>query len=244
MFRFYTPIILVQIFCLYLAYKRNEQQKWFWIIIFFPFIGSLIYLYDTFYSRKNLENLTEEVKSSLSNNYKIKKLEREIVFSDTVSKRIELADEYMRCDDYSKAAKLYESCLEGIYENDTELLMKLIRVNFYLENYEEVIKYGEEISEDKSFKNSDEKVAFAWAYYRQGNSERADSIFQELDVGFSNYNQRMEYAKYLKETGNDELASEKFQELIAEIDSMNNYERKLKRKVLRQIKNEYTKMNS
>ncbi len=74
MFRFYTPIILLQAFCLYHAYKRNEEQKWFWIILIFPAIGCLIYLYHTFYSKENIEDLTEGVKTSFINNYKIDKL--------------------------------------------------------------------------------------------------------------------------------------------------------------------------
>jgi len=242
MFRFYTPILLMQVFCLYLAYKRNEQQKWFWIIIIFPFIGSLIYLFDTFYSRRNVENLTEGVKTSLITNYKLEKMEREITFSNTVTKRIALADEYLKYNSYQRATELYESCLEGIYKNDTALLMKLIQVNFHLNDYDKVIKYGEEISDESTFKNSDEKVALAWAYYEVGNITKADAVFEELDVRFSNYNHRLEYAKYLREVGREELAEEKLYRLISEIESMDNYERKLKKKIFKQIKNEYSKV--
>lgn len=240
----YTPIVLIQMFCLYLAYKRNEHQKWFWIIIFFPAIGSIIYLFDTFYSRRNVESLAEGVKGGFINNYKIQKLEREIVFSNTVSKRIELADEYLRNDNYLKAAEIYESCLEGIYKNDTELLLKLIRVNFYLQNYQKVIEHGNVIVGDKSFKNSNEKAAFAWSFYEIGDNDKAGAIFRELDVRFSNYNQRLEYAKYLKVSGNAVLAKDKLQNLIAEIESMDNHERNLKRRIFKQIKSEYSKINT
>jgi hypothetical protein len=119
-------------------------------------------------------------------------LEREIAFSDTVLKRIELADEYMRIHNYAKAAPLYESCLEGIFKNDTQLLMKLIRVNYQIQDFQKVIEHGNEITDDGYFKNSDEKAAFAWSYHEVGDNEKANAIFQELDVRFSNYKQRFE----------------------------------------------------
>ena len=95
MLRFYTPILILQIFCLYHAYKSNSQQKWYWLIIFFPFFGSLLYLFDTFYTRGNIRSLTEGVKGMMNSNYRLEQLERELKFSDNVSNRVNLADAYI-----------------------------------------------------------------------------------------------------------------------------------------------------
>ena len=43
MFRFYTPILILQVFCLYHAYKNKSENWWYFLILMFPLIGSLIY---------------------------------------------------------------------------------------------------------------------------------------------------------------------------------------------------------
>lgn len=243
MLRFYTPILILQLLCLYFAYKRNEEQKWFWLIIIFPLFGSLIYLFDTFYSKKKIETLAEQVTNGLKSNSKIKQLEKQLDFSDTVATRIRLGDEYFKIGEYQKAADLLESCVHGIYKNDSGLVRKLIQANFELKNYTSVIEYGEKILGDIAFKNSDEKVALAWAYFREGNTERADILFQELDSRFTNYEQRLEYALYLKESGRGKQAKNKLHQLLTEIESMEGEERKWKRSIYNYIKNEHASIH-
>lgn len=236
MIRFYTPIILLQAFCIYHAYTRKEEQRWFWIILIFPFIGSLIYLYHTFYNRRNIEGLTESVKSSFVTNYKIDKLEKAVAFSNSVTNRILLADEHLLNGNYERAASLYESCLNGMYKDDSNLLMKLVKVNYLKKDYDQVINYGIKISDKAIFNKSDEKVALAWAFHSKDRNEEALELFEEMDTRFSNYTQRLEFAKYLQQTTRLDLAIEKVETLIGEIDMMDNYEKKLIKKTYRQIK--------
>jgi hypothetical protein len=240
MIRFYTPILILQIFCVYHAFKKNNEQRWIWIILFFPFFGSLIYLYQTFYSKRNLEVLKEGVKANLNSNYKIDKLEKEIKFSDTVFNRISLADEHLLIGNYNRAYELYKSCLEGIYKDDVDLLLKLVKVNYFNKNYDKVIFYGIQIPNDDEFKKTEEKAALAWAYSKKGNHNKANQHFKECDIRFSNYYQRLEYAKYLEQNGEKQNAINMLEELINEIDTMNSYEKKLKRQIYRTIKNYYT----
>jgi len=235
MIRLYTPILLLQVFCLYNAYQRNEQQKWYWIIIMLPFIGSLLYIYHTYYTVENVENLTEGVKENFIENYKINKMEKDLNFTDTVANKMKLADEYFSKGSMEKARLLYESCLEGAYEDDPALLTKLLKISFHEKKYQEVIKYGEKIGNDKKFQMSDEKVGLAWSYFNTSDLEKAGKTFSEMDVRFSNYTQRLQYAKFLVETGKTDLAIEKLQKLITEIDSMDNYEKKSKRDIYRVI---------
>lgn len=240
MFRFYTPILLLQLFCVYHAYTRHEQQKWFWIIMFFPFFGSLFYLYHTFYSRRNIENLAEEVKGTLINDYRTTKLEKELNFSETFANKMKLADEYYQKGAYEKARQLYESCLEGMYKGDTGLLMKLINLNHHLNQHDEIIKYGEQIIDEKTFNQSNEKIILAWAYAKKGLLEKAEKLFKEADIRFSNYEQRLEFAKFLEQEGEMDRAKKKLEELMNEIEAMDPYERRQKKTILRIIQNCYS----
>ena len=95
MFRFITPLLILQVFCIYHVYKNKREYWWVWLIIFFPLIGCIIYVYKNFYSKKNIENLAEEVKSTTNSNYTIAKLEKELEFSDTIENKVKVADEYV-----------------------------------------------------------------------------------------------------------------------------------------------------
>ncbi len=239
MVRFYIPILILQIFCLYQVLKRKEENKWIWIILFFPLIGGVYYLYDTFYSRRNLLHIKEEVKSSLLSNYKIEKLESQVAFSDTFTNKMLLADEYFSIGNYEKAKEIYESCYNGLYEKDTELLMRLLAVHYFIKEYDAVLKYGNKMIQDKSFNNSEEKIYLAWSCYELGKEKEAEEHFQESDIRFTNYSQRLEYALFLEKIGNADKAKEKLEELQAEMDRMDGVGRKRNRRVSKEIQRYY-----
>ncbi len=187
MIRFYPFVIMIQIFCLYHAYTNKTEQKWFWIIVIFPFVGSLFYLYDHFYSRRNLELIKEEVKGSLIQNYSIDKLEQKVKFSQTYANKLELANEHLNIGNLDRAIEIFESCNRGTYRNDVHLNMKLMQSYYLKENHEKVLEYGEPIVGKKEFSNSPAKIALAWSNYRLGRVDDAEKLFSAMDIKFSNY---------------------------------------------------------
>ena len=108
---FYPLELLLQIFCVYHAYKHSSEQKWYWLIIFFPVFGSLIFLYHHFYSKDTVETISEGIKGVVNKNYQTEKLENKLNFSDSVLNKTNLANKYMDIGEYSSAIQLYESCL-------------------------------------------------------------------------------------------------------------------------------------
>jgi hypothetical protein len=84
---YYPLIIGLQAFCIYHAYKNNSEQKWFWLIIFFPLIGCIIYLYHHFYSKENVRTISEGIKETVDKNYQTRKLEDKLNFSDSVQNK-------------------------------------------------------------------------------------------------------------------------------------------------------------
>lgn len=239
MLRFSPLLLLLQAFCLYHAYKNKSDQKWYWLIIILPLIGCIIYLYHHFYSRRNIENLAEGMKTTFISNYKIEKLEQEVKVSDSMSNKIALANEHSALGNYARAIALYESCLEGIFKDDIELLLKLVKNNYLIKNYEATVQYGEQIREQKEFLNSEERLAYAWANYYLEKKEIAEQHFQDMDIRFSNYTHRLEYASFLNMEDRKEEAIEKLLEMLNEIKSMDSYERRSKKGIYKQIRNFY-----
>lgn len=233
---YYSPIAFLQVFCLYHAYTNRCDQKWYWIILFFPLGGGLIYLYHNFYSKRNVDNLMEGVKNTFVPNYKIDRLEKQLTYSNTVSNKIELADEYSAAGNPEKALSLYNSCLNGIHKDDPKLLQKIIVNSYLCQDYKSAIKYGNIVKDSAEFRNSEERIAYAWSYYYDNQIEIAEEHFKGMDARFSNYKHRIEYAIFLDKTNRNAEGKAKLDELLQEIDAMDRYEQKLKREVYRQIK--------
>ena len=236
MFRLYSIVMLIQGFCLYHAYTNKTDQKWYWIIVLFPLIGSMIYLYHHFYSRKNVENVSEGIKATLISNYTLDKLEEKTRFSDTYANKLELSQEHLKVGNYERAREILESCTQGNYKDDPTLQLYLLQAHYQSENYNEAVKFGHRLSGLKEFKNSDAMVAYAWSLFKTEDYDQAEEIFRQMDRKFSNYPQRLEYASFIREARGNTEAKQKLDEIIVEINSMDSYERRLNKQTINGVR--------
>jgi hypothetical protein len=236
MFGFYTVIILLQAFCLYHAYKNNAEQKWYWFILLFSVIGCLMYLFHNFNNQNGIETMTEGLKVAANSNYKIEQLEKALRHSDNITNKINLADAYVSYGRYGDAVALYLDCLKGFMADDPALRMKLLQTYFLHQDYESAILYGNLLRSEKAFKNSEERLAFAWALHYSGKTDLAEEVFQDMDKSYSNYKHRVEYCKFLIATDKKEALKSKLNDLLEEFEHMKGPERSLHRSIIREIK--------
>ena len=236
----FTPILLLQAFCVYHAYRNNVEQRWYWLILFLPLFGCIIYLVQNFNSASTIKSLEENVKVAIISNYKTEQLEKALRFSDSVKNKINLADEYVNIGRYGEAIQLYESSLQGFMSDDASLRMKLLKAHFMNEDYEAAVQYGDDLKSETTFKNSEVRVTYAWSIYQTGKAALAETIFADMDKSFSNYYHRLEYCKFLIKTEKIELAKEKLSELMQEFDHVKGPERRLNRETFSQVKDLHT----
>ncbi len=85
MFRLYSPILILQLFCLYHAYKHSKDYGWYLLVLFLPLIGSLIYLYVHFATRTNIDATADHLERAFTKDATIKKMEQEPVDCNTES---------------------------------------------------------------------------------------------------------------------------------------------------------------
>lgn len=236
LFSYYTPVLILQAFCLYHAHRNNSLQQWFWLIVFIPLIGCLIYLYTNFWNRRKMDSLAEGVKQVVNTNYKLETLEKAVKVTPTTANKVLLADTYLENRRFKDAISLYEACLTGLHDNDPDILAKAMRAHFLQGSYAEAGKIGEKLEAAKSLKDADNRVVFAWTLAKLGQPERATAVFKSLDGQFSNYAQRLEFGKFLLESGQQVEAKKKLKTLLDEFDHMDRYEQRLKRPVYREVK--------
>ncbi|MDA9774546.1 hypothetical protein N9B82_06275, partial [Saprospiraceae bacterium] len=229
MFRFYSPIFLLQVFCFYHIYANNRDFKWYILVAFVPFLGSILYLYLYYVHGRNLGAITDAVKDTFVPNGHLKKLHAAVEFSDTVNNRLTLANAYLEEGMAERAIHHYERCLEGVYDKDPEILSKLLQAHYLMDNYQEVVEIGKTIEGNQEFEKSREKIAYAASLGLTGNADTAEKVFESMNVKYANYLHRLEYAKYLDYRGKVDESNDLLAELMSEIGQMDSYERRMNR---------------
>src|ERR1035437_5465888 len=89
---YYYIILVLQAFSAIHSYRRGTFNNWYFLIIFIPFIGCLIYLYSEVLSKRQFNKPNIDVSAVFNPGGKIKKLEDTLRFTDTFDNKIKLAD--------------------------------------------------------------------------------------------------------------------------------------------------------
>ncbi len=233
---YYYVILALQGICLFHAYKNNTGQKWYWLIIFLPLIGCLIYFYENFYSTRRLGDITEGVKVLVYSNYAVEKLEKEVKYSETITNKMNLADAYTERGRYDEAIELYESCRKGYYEKNPDLLRKMVPAYFMKKDYPKVVELGQDLSNAKNLGEGEDKIAYSWSLHYTGNTEKAEVEFKKLDAKFANFLPRIEFAKFYIATNRPNEAKALLNAIIDEHEGMDSYEKGLKKGFVRESK--------
>ncbi len=232
-------IIVLQIYCIYHAYKNNASFYWFLGIIFFPLIGCVAYLYITHAHKINIDNIEEGVKGLVHSDYQIQKMEKAVRSADTLNNKIRLADAYIDNQSYTQAVDLLSAALSGANKDDVGIQKRLIKAHYLSEDFDKAITYGNNIRNNSLFAQSDEKIAYARALQYQGQLKEADTVFQEMDLRFVNYKHRLEYCNFLIETDQPTAAKLKLETLLDEFEQMDKHEQRAKKGAYRAIQKLY-----
>jgi len=233
--RYYSIIGLLQVFCLYHIYRNRRESYWYFIVLFIPGLGTAAYLYVEFFTRNNIEKVSESIKNVVNPEYSIKNLLKEAKYSDTITNKEKLADAYASKGEYHQAIALYKSCLEGFNQADSGILTKLMVAQYFINDFEGVVAAGDKLDGQPVFDKSESQAVYAWSLYYVGQDAKADEVFQSMDVRYSHYVQRSEYAKYLIESNRSDEAKELLETLIDEFDGMDKTELRQKKAIRKEI---------
>ena len=234
-YEYYSLIFILQAFCAYHAYKNNAEQRWYWLIFFIPVVGCALYLYHNFYSRPNVQSITRGIQQVVNSNYKVEQLERALKFVDNYANKVNLADAYVEVGRYSEAIALYQDCLKSFMTDDADLQMKLLTACFHNRDFNAALELGKSLDKEKSFKNSESRVYYAWSLYHSGNAPAAEDVFKDLNRSFTNFKQRLQYCRYLKEVKKFDELTDLVKEMLDEFEHVKGPERKLHRPVINEL---------
>jgi hypothetical protein len=199
--QYYVLVIVLQGICAFHSIRKGTQSKWIWIIVFLPLIGSLAYIFTEIIQKQHVSTVQSGVASIINPSGRIRKLERNLKFSDTLANRSALADAYLASGMYAQAAHHYESCLTLAFANSENVIMNLIQAYYHLGRFEDIIRLAPRVVHDLTFIKSPASLMYAIALEKNGHPGQADIEYAKLNLRFSNYEARYRYGLFLLSSG-------------------------------------------
>jgi hypothetical protein len=240
---FYTITIILQAICVVHCVRKGNQNKWIWIIIFLPVIGSLIYLFTEVFTRHQIQSVSSGVSEMISPSGSIRKLEENLRFTDTFNNRIALADAYLETGQTAKAIELYESSLAGNFEENEYAISRLI-IGYYREKrYPEIIRLARKIYNQPQFPNSKAHVFYAMSLGYTGDTQQAEKEFQRMKGRYSNFEARYYYSLFLQQHGRIDEARDLLVQINDELPRLSTVEKRYHREWLTLAKESLKKIS-
>jgi len=107
----YYLIVALQAFCIYHLYKNKNEIYWYFLIIFIPILGSLIYIIVKVYNRRDADKIQQELTTIINPTKHINDLIKKLEFSETFQNKVNLADAYFDMGGFKNAINHYEDAI-------------------------------------------------------------------------------------------------------------------------------------
>jgi hypothetical protein len=126
--------------------------------------------------------------------------------------------------------------MSGFMAEDPTLRMKVLYAHFQNQQYDQVIQVGKLLEQEKTFRNAEERIAYAWSLHLVGRTDEARSEFGAMNKTFTNYPHRLAYCKFLKGQGDTAALQAVLSELNEEFEHMKGPEKRLYRDVQAEVR--------
>lgn len=212
-------VLLIQFCFAYHALKTGRPYWWIFVIMAFPVAGCIIYyLVEVFpgsREHRSANRAARKLAQVLQPDADLKKRVEELEICGSVDNKLALAAECMNQQMYPEAARLYESCLNGVHASDGAILFGLAKA---LVEAGEWGKAGTAIERLESnapkFRPLEAQLLEARLLEGRGENDAALSAYRQLIPVFVGLEARYRYASFLLRQGRDAAAMEVFNDVV------------------------------
>lgn len=209
-------VLAVQIACIVHVVRNGRNTMWIMLILFAPGIGAAVYFIvevwpDLRAGRSGGLNLQIPETSGRT----IKRLQEELEFSNTVKKRVELAQALASAKRYDEATETLAVSLRGVFKDDPVLTLELAEVHFQAGRHAEVLAALDTLDRLKSKDGRQRRLLLAARSLQAlGRTGEARAFFETALEQASGEEPRCRLAQFLVAQGETEAARTLFLELL------------------------------
>lgn len=222
----YYITVGLQVICALHCIRKGNQNRWLYVIIFLPFIGSLIYFFSEIFTKGQLRNVQSGMGAVIQPAGSIRKLQEQLKFTDTFENRVALADAYLATGQTEKAIELYEKSHTGLFTENEHLLSQMIVAYYKAHRDEDIIPLVQKLYKSPQFKRSYAHLLYAIALGNTGKPEQAEKEFQTMNSRFSCFEQRYNYGLFLVKQAREDEAENIWNEMLGEASHLSSRERR------------------
>jgi hypothetical protein len=231
----------VQFFCALHALKRGAPYAVIFLIFAFPLVGCAVYvvavILPEFSQSRGAREAKEAISKTLDPDRSLRRSAKDLRRTDTVENRMKLADSLVEKGSYPEAIELYDTCLDGPYEDDPDIMLRLACALFEAERYGEAVTRLEILKErNPDYRSQDGHLLYARALEANGADDAADAAYRDVTDYFAGAEARYRYALFLKRQGQDFQAKALLEEILEAAKDSPSHHRKLEREWIRRTR--------
>jgi len=237
----YYLILLIQILTAVHVIKTGRSWIWLWIILFFPLVGTAIYVIVEIlpdFRRHTFAGMANRGLNTVQPGRELKLLQQEVELADTIQNRRALADYYLRANQPQPAIELYESCLRGAFQDDSDIRLDLCAALLAAQRDEEAKAMLEAVSRRApAFEPARRELLYARALEALGQASEALTLYERLADKFDSSEEvRWRLAHLLENMGNQEQAKTIYEDMLKRAKRFNPAYRRSQREWINRAK--------
>lgn len=236
---FFIPMVL-QLLLIIHVIRNGKNTSWIFILIFLPAVGAIAYfiieILPSLKTSGTTANVADSVIKMVNPTRRLKELEQSLKYSDTITNRIDYADELFTCGYYEKSSEVYETCLVGMFKNNEDVKLKLARAYFCGAHEQKALDL---LSQIKNIERVEDKLLLIRTKEKLEPIAAVEKEYKKLFNSTMDFETGYHYARFQK--NNDRLEDSK--KIISAMEEslkiQKRYKSKLKKGWLSKAKREF-----
>ena len=198
--------VILDTICIVHIFRTNRPYWWGFLILSFPVLGCVVYFFmeifpDTREARKAgklARNLGKQVGASDAFHKQV----QEVEICGSVDNKLALARECTARGLHDEAVSLYRTCLDGLYANDSNLLLALAGALVEKPDHAEARRVLTQLhAKDSAFKVNEVSLLRARIFEGEGDVQRALNQYEALLPVYGGLEPRYRHALLLQRAG-------------------------------------------
>lgn len=240
---FFILSILLQVALVIHVVKTGRNTTWIWIIVMLPLAGSIAYVIlevlPEITGSKTGRKAARRFETTVNPNKNLNKAASDFSVSDTVDNALRLADELMGKGMYEDAKALYQRSLRGLHQTDPEIMSRLARVEFLLDNFaESKATLDDLIAANPDYKSEDSHLLYARCLEALNNYDGAIEEYEVLVEYCSGPEAAYRYANLCRKIGNKQKANELLNGIVKKSQTSGKHYNSLHKEWIKKAKSE------
>ncbi len=211
--------IAVQVYFAVHAVKTGRSWYWLYIIILFPGVGCLVYLFAEYLPELRADRRVHAIRTSIERTVnptkRLRALQDQVELTPSLENKQLLAQEYGNVGMFDEAISTYQSCMQGMYAKDLTLLEGLSRAYYLAGDFKNARQTLDTLRELRGpGKGDDTDLLYAKVLEELGDIRGALPAYAEVAKLFLGEEARCRYALLLRKVGKAEEANALFDEIL------------------------------